>query len=176
MLWWNRPVAKKIVIWPEKVLTTPAKPVTEFGEKLETLLAEMLESVKEAEGIGIAAPQIDVPLRVSLVGRQDGTFFEIVNPEILSLSEEIGLREGCLSVPGEYDVCPRFKKIRVKYQDKTGAWHEEDVEGHLAHVFQHEIDHLNGTVFVMKLSALKRDLMRNKMKKLKRYEKEDAKG
>jgi peptide deformylase len=165
-------VAKKIVIWPEKVLTTAAQPVTEFGEKLEPLLAELLESVKEAEGIGIAAPQIGVPLRLALVGREDGTFFEIANPKILEQSEEVSLREGCLSVPGEYDQCPRFRKVRVRYQDKTGAWQEQVAEDRLAHVFQHEIDHLEGTVFVMRLSALKRDLMRNKMKKLKRYEKD----
>ncbi len=165
-------MAKKIVIWPDKVLTTAAKPVTQFGETLEPLLAEMLDSVKEAEGIGIAAPQIGVPLKLALVGRSDGTFFEIANPEILSQSEEIGLREGCLSVPGEYDICPRFRKVKVKFQDKSGAWQELEAEDHLAHVLQHEIDHLYGTVFVMRLSALKRDLMRNKMKRIQRFEKD----
>lgn len=163
-------MADKIVIWPDKGLTSPSKPVTDFGPALEQLLERMMASMKEAEGIGIAAPQIGVPLRVSWVGRGDGTFFEIVNPQILETSEPLKLREGCLSVPGEYDDCPRFKKVKVRYQDKHAQWHEREAEGYEAHVLQHEIDHLEGTVFVMKLSALKRDLIRNKMKKLKRYE------
>lgn len=167
-------MADKIVIWPDKGLTTPSQPVTRFGAELEQLLERMMASMQEAEGIGIAAPQIGVPLRVSLVGRGDGTFFEIVNPQILETSEPLKLREGCLSVPGEYDECPRFKKVKVRYQDKHAAWHELEAEGYVAHVLQHEIDHLEGTVFVMKLSALKRDLIRNKMKKLKRYEAEAA--
>jgi peptide deformylase len=107
-------------------------------------------------------------LRVALVGRKEGSFFEIVNPEVLSREGPVTLEEGCLSVPGEWEPCPRFHKVRVKYQDKTGAWHEEEAEGHLAHVFQHEIDHLNGTVFVMHLSQLKREMIRKKMQKRKR--------
>ena len=163
-------MADKIVIWPDKVLTTPSQPVTRFGPELEQLLERMMASMQEAEGIGIAAPQIGVPLRVSWVGRGDGSFFEIVNPQILETSEPLKLREGCLSVPGEYEDCPRFKKVKVRYQDKHANWHELEADGYVAHVLQHEIDHLEGTVFVMKLSALKRDLIRNKMKKLKRYE------
>lgn len=163
-------MAEKIVIWPDKGLTSPAKPVTEFGAPLEALLERMMEAMKEAEGIGIAAPQIGVPLQVSWVGRGDGTFFEIVNPEIVETAEPLKLREGCLSVPGEYEDCPRFKRVKVRYQDRHGHRQELVAEDYVAHVLQHEIDHLHGTVFVMKLSALKRELIRNKMKKLKRYE------
>lgn len=163
--------AKPIVIWPHKVLESPTKKVTEFGPKLEELLAEMAESMKEYEGIGIAANQIGVPLAVSLVGKEDGTFFEIVNPEILSTSEPIELREGCLSVPDQFEMTPRFRKVKVRYQDKTGAWHELEAEDRLAHVLQHEIGHLNGEVFVSKLSSLKRGLMRERMKKYKSLQK-----
>src|SRR5688500_1911285 len=167
---------KEIVVWPEKVLNTPTRPVTEFGPPLEELLAEMDTAVREAEGIGIAANQIGVPLRVALVGRGDGTFFEIVNPEILSKEEPIQLREGCLSVPGEWEQVDRFRKVRVRYQDRTGTQHEVDAEGQLAHVFQHEIDHLEGTVYVMLISNLKRTLNRERMEKLKKSKKkpEDA--
>lgn len=164
-------MANEIVVWPEKVLNTPTRPVTEFGEPLEKLLAEMDEAVRAAEGIGIAANQIGVPLRVALVGRGDGTFFEIVNPEILSRDEKVQLREGCLSVPGEWEQVDRFRKVRVRFQDRAGAWHEEEAEDQLAHVFQHEIDHLDGTVYVMHLSALKRSLIRERMEKLKRARK-----
>lgn len=169
-------MTKDIVIWPAKVLEEKTQPVTDFGPALEALLADLLDSVHEAKGQGIAANQIGVPLRVSLVGRDDGTFFEIINPEILELKEPLPLEEGCLSVPDEWEKCPRFRVARVKYQDRAGAWHEETVEDRLAHVFQHEIDHLDGTVFVMKLSSLKRTLIRQRMTKLKRRIEKEQRG
>lgn len=156
-----------IVIWPHKILDSPTQKVTDFGPKLEALLKDMADSMQDAEGIGIAANQIGVPLRVSLVGREDGSYFEIVNPEILELSEDVEFREGCLSVPDQFELCPRSRKVKVRYQDKTSAWHELEAENRLAHVLQHEIGHLNGEVFVMRLSSLKRGLIREKMKKLK---------
>jgi peptide deformylase len=161
-------MARDIVIWPNKVLNTPTKPVTDFSEKLTRLLDEMLESMKEAEGIGIAANQIGVSLRCSWVGREDGTFFEIINPQILEKSGPVTLEEGCLSVPDQYEKTPRFHKVKVKYQDRAGEWHELEAEGRLAHVLQHEIDHLDGHVFVDHLSNLKRSLILEKMKKLQK--------
>lgn len=161
-------MARDIVIWPHKVLTSATKPVTDFGPGLEKLLDEMLEAVKEAKGIGIAANQVGESLRVALVGREDGTFFEIVNPQLLERSEDVTLEEGCLSVPDVWEKTPRHKKVKVRYQDKTGQWHEVEAEGRLAHVFQHEIDHLDGHVFVELLSSLKRTLAQEKMKKLQK--------
>jgi peptide deformylase len=162
-------MARDIVIWPSKVLTTPTKPVTDFGEALTKLLDEMMESMKEAEGIGIAATQIGVPLRCAWVGREDGTtFFEIINPQILEKSGPVTLEEGCLSVPDQFEKTPRFHKVKVKYQDRAGEWHELEAEGRLAHVLQHEIDHLDGHVFVDHLSGLKRGLILEKMKKLQK--------
>lgn len=160
--------AKDIVIWPHKVLTSPTQPVTDFGPTLQELLDVMLESVKAAEGIGIAANQIGIPLRTALVGREDGTFFEIVNPTILALEGDVVLDEGCLSVPDQFEKVKRRLKVKVRYQDKTGAWQEQEAEGRLAHVFQHEIDHLDGKVFVDHLSGLKRGLILEKMLKLQR--------
>jgi peptide deformylase len=163
-----RPVPREIVIWPwDKVLTTPAKPVTEFGPALDDLLAQMKEAMIEAEGVGIAAPQIGVSLRASWVAPEERDSFEIINPEILETSEPCELREGCLSVPGEFEMTPRFRKVRVKYHDRTGKVHELVAEDRLAHILQHEIDHLDGTVFVLKLSSLKRELVRSKMKRFK---------
>lgn len=166
-------MAKPIVIWPDKVLQRPTSPVTDFGPALEALLVEMMESLKEAEGIGVAANQIGVGLRVAWVGRPDGTFFEIVNPSLLETAEPVTYEEGCLSVPGEFDQTPRFRKVKVRFQDKSGAWQTLEAEDRLAHVLQHEIDHLDGTVFVNHLSSLKRDLIRKKMLKLQKTRSEE---
>ena len=161
-------MATPIVLWPDRVLTHATRPVEDFGEALEALLGKMHASVLEAEGIGIAANQIGVDLRIALVCREDGTFFEIANPEILDRQEPVSLREGCLSVPDEFEQVARFRKVRVRYQDKSGAWHDDVAEDRLAHVFQHEIDHLNGRVFVDHLSSLKRSLIRGRMQKLQK--------
>jgi peptide deformylase len=167
-------MAKPVVIWPDKVLQRPTGKVTDFGPALQALLDEMMASLREAEGIGIAANQIGVGLRVAWVGRPDATFFEIVNPELLETSEPVTYEEGCLSVPGEFDDTPRFRKVKVRFQDKTGAWQTLEAEDRLAHVLQHEIDHLDGTVFVSRLSSLKRELIRKKMVKLKKTRQEEA--
>ncbi|MBM4378578.1 MAG: peptide deformylase [Deltaproteobacteria bacterium] len=158
---------RDIVIWPSKVLETPTRPVTEFGPQLEELIVDMHAAMKEADGIGIAANQVGVSLRLALVGRQDGTWFEIVNPQVLERSGKVELREGCLSVPDQFEQTPRFAKVKVRYQDRAGAWQELEAEGRLAHVLQHEIEHLDGTVFVTHLSPLKRGLFRERMKKYK---------
>lgn len=161
-------MARDIVLWPHKVLTSATQPVTDFGPALEKLLDEMAEAMREAKGIGIAANQVGEPLRVALVGREDGTFFEIVNPQVLERSGRIILEEGCLSIPNEWEKVPRHEKVKVRYQDKTGQWHEVEADGKLAHVFQHEIDHLDGHVFVEHLSGLKRSLIQERMKKLQK--------
>ncbi len=159
---------REIVWWPAKVLTSPTREVIEFGASLASLLAEMMEACKAADGVGIAANQIGEPLSVAWVGREDGSFFEIVNPRILETTGPVTLEEGCLSVPGEWEPCPRFHRVKVKYQDRTGAWHELEAEGRLAHVLQHEIDHLYGTVYVMRLSSLKREMIRKRLLKASR--------
>jgi peptide deformylase len=161
-------MARDIVIWPHKVLTSATQPVTDFGPALHNLLDEMAEAMKEAKGIGIAANQIGEPLRMALVGREDGTFFEIINPQILERSGEVTWEEGCLSVPDVWEKVKRYQKVKVRYQDKTGQWHEVDADGKLAHVFQHEVDHLDGHVFVDHLSSLKRSLIQDRMKKLQK--------
>ncbi len=166
-------MAKPIVIWPDKVLQRPTAKVTDFGPALEKLLGEMMESLREAEGIGIAANQIGVAQRVAWVGRPEGTFFEIVNPELLEKAEPVTYEEGCLSVPGEFEDTPRFRKVKVRFQDRTGTWQTLEAEDRLAHVLQHEIDHLDGAVFVTRLSSLKRDLIRKKMVKLQKTRAEE---
>lgn len=163
-----------VVVWPDPVLDVSAKPVTEFGPELEALIEKMDAAMKASEGIGIAANQVGVGLKVALVGRGDGSFFEVINPEILSADEPVTLGEGCLSVPGEHEDVPRFRRVRVRYQDRKGEWQEIDAEDKLAHVLQHEIDHLQGTVYVKRLSQLKRSLIRQRMSKLQRHLARDA--
>jgi peptide deformylase len=160
-------MVRPIVYWPDPVLDNKTEPVTEFGDALTPLLDEMMESMEEAEGVGIAANQVGVALSLAWVRREDGTAFEIANPVILEKSEPIELDEGCLSVPGEWEKVRRFRKVKVRYQDRAGAAHELEAEGHLAHVLQHEIDHLSGLVFVKHLSQLKRGLLRKSMIKQK---------
>lgn len=159
---------KPIVLWPDRGLSTPARPVTEFDAALGALLDQMMESLKAADGIGIAANQIGVNRAVAWVGRDDGTFFEVVNPKLLETEEPVSLREGCLSVPDEFEQTPRFHKVKVRFQDRHGVSQEIAAEGRLAHVLQHEIDHLSGKTFVEHLSQLKRSLIRQRMAKRKR--------
>jgi len=159
---------RKIVYWPDKGLNTPTRPVEDFGPELEALLEEMLEACKKADGIGIAANQVGVSLRLAWIGQEDGTFFEIANPEILERSGNVTYEEGCLSVPEQFEKVKRYEKVKVRFQDRRGEWRELEAEGRLAHVFQHEIDHLDGKVFVDHLSQLKRGIIRERMAIFKR--------
>jgi peptide deformylase len=149
-------MVRTIVYWPDPVLDLPTEPVTAFGDALNGTLEDMLDSMHDAEGVGIAANQVGVKLRMAWVTREDGPPFEIVNPVIVEKSEPIELEEGCLSVPDEREKVRRFGKVKVRYQDRTGATHELEAGGRLAHILQHEIDHLDGTVYVRHLSQLKR--------------------
>jgi peptide deformylase len=153
-----------IVLWPSAVLDTPTLAVTDFAA-LPGLLVQMEAAMREADGIGIAANQVGLPLRFAIVGRDDGTWFEIVNPVMLSKEEPIVLDEGCLSLPGEWHDVSRFRKVRVRFQDRSGTWQELDAEDKLAHVLQHEIDHLDGRVYAFHLAPLKKKLVRERMLK-----------
>ena len=104
----------QIVFWPDKVLTHPTRPVTEFGTQLRALLDRMLESMREAEGIGLAANQIGVPLRVALIAPKDGDVIEMVNPRIVAKRGEVLLDEGCLSLPGEQEQVNRATEVDRK--------------------------------------------------------------
>jgi peptide deformylase len=167
-------MAREIVIWPAVVLDNPTREVTRFGPELEQLFAEMMEAMHEAKGVGLAANQIGFPLRAAIVGRGDGTFVEMVNPRITAKREPVlTLVEGCLSVPGEEGEVPRYKEVDVTYQDRHGKTHTVTATERFAHVVQHEVDHLDGVVYVQHLSNMKRDVMRRKMNKLKRSQADD---
>jgi len=139
---------RKIVQYPDPVLKQKAKPVTKFHERLHKLLDDMAETMYDARGVGLAAPQVGILKRVIVVDVGDG-LYEMVNPEIVEKTgEQIAPPEGCLSIPGLLGDVRRAQWIRVRGQDRHGNPIELEAEGYLARAFQHEIDHLNGILFI----------------------------
>lgn len=163
-------VIHRILYLPHQKLRQMAEPVTSFDEQLQTLIDDMFETMYDAKGVGLAAPQIGVSLRVSVVDIVGDKKQQIVlvNPEIIHAEGEKQYQEGCLSVPGAYDTVTRAQKVTVKALDRFGKSFEMTGEDLLAECFQHEIDHLNGKLFIDLLSPLKRDLVRKKLDKYKR--------
>jgi peptide deformylase len=163
---------RKILYLPDERLRKVAKTVETFDDKLQTLIDDMFETMYDARGVGLAAPQIGVSMRLSvidIVGDKSEQLV-IINPEIISSSGEKEFDEGCLSVPGAYDKVIRAEKVTVKALDRFGKPFEMSAEGLLAECFQHEIDHLNGKLFVDLLSPLKRAMARRKLDKFKRHQ------
>lgn len=144
---------RNIVTVGDKILTKKCRPVTKFDEKLHELLDDMRETLKLADGVGLAAPQVGVLRRAVLVIEtnvpegEEEYVIELVNPEIIETNgEQIGA-EGCLSVPGEYGVVRRPEYAKVRAQDRYGEWHVFEGTGLTARCFCHEIDHLEGIIF-----------------------------
>ena len=157
-----------ILRFPDTRLKTVAKPVTQFDERLKKLSIDMAQTMYDAPGIGLAATQVNVHERLIVVdvSEESNNLIVLVNPEIIASSEETqGYEEGCLSVPGVYDEVIRPAVIRVRAQTVKGEFFEMDAEGVLAVCIQHEIDHLNGKVFVEYLSQLKQIRIKTKLKK-----------
>jgi peptide deformylase len=160
-----------ILCYPDPRLHTVAKPVREVDARIRDLVADMLATMYDANGIGLAATQVDVHERVVVIDVSDERNQPIVliNPEITWASEEAQVGdEGCLSVPGIYDGVERSTSIRVRALDRDGKERELAAEGMLAVCIQHEMDHLQGKVFVEYLSPLKRNRIKTKMMKARR--------
>ncbi len=161
----------KILEFPDPRLRTIAKPVAHFDAALLKLVDDMIETMYEADGVGLAATQVDVHKRLLVIDvsedRNEPLVF--VNPEITVLDDSIReVKEGCLSVPGFYEPVTRPEHILVRAQDKQGNAFELQPEGLLAVCIQHELDHLNGKLFVDYVSALKRQRIRSKLEKQQR--------
>ena len=159
-----------IVKYGDAVLETLAKPVTEFNAELKKLVEDMFESMYAAHGVGLAAPQIGISKRLAVI---DVTFQEdpgaklvLANPEIIHTEGKHRQNEGCLSIPEFREPVTRAHKVTVRAQDVNGQWFEKTGEELLARAFLHETDHLNGKLYISHISALKRDLMKRKIKKL----------
>ncbi|ALI55488.1 peptide deformylase [Celeribacter marinus] len=165
---------KPILIHPDPRLKKACDPVTEFDKALAALANDMLETMYDAPGIGLAAPQIGVMNRVMVmdcVKEEGGTPapMTLVNPHVVWESEERNVyEEGCLSIPGQYADVERPKMVRVTWQDIEGKAHEQEFDELWATCVQHEIDHLNGTLFIDYLKPMKRQMITRKMQKLKR--------
>lgn len=159
-----------IVKFGNPVLERPAEPVTVFDGELKKLVADMFESMYAAHGVGLAAPQIGISKRLAVI---DVTFKEdpdaklvLVNPQIVHTEGKQTQSEGCLSIPDFREPVARAKKVTVRAQDMNGKWFERTAEELLARAFLHETDHLNGRLYISHISALKRDLMKRKIRKL----------
>jgi peptide deformylase len=164
--------ALPIVIAPDRRLKFRCKPVDAVNDSVREKLTDMLATMYDAPGIGLAAPQVGDERRLIVidVAREDDppAPMQIVNPEILWASDEkCIMNEGCLSIPEVYYDVKRPEQVRVKFLDETGATQEVDADGLLARCLQHEIDHLDGVLFIDHISLLKRNMALSKMKKLK---------
>jgi peptide deformylase len=162
----------KIVKYPEPVLSQPGEPVTEFDAKLKKLVDDMFETMYASQGIGLAAPQVAVAKRVTVVdlsmGKDPAQKLVLVNPEVIFREGKQYEEEGCLSFPEIREKVQRAAKVRIRAQDLKGKWFEMDGEELLSRAFQHEIDHLDGMLFIFRMSSLKRDLVLRKIRKMQR--------
>jgi peptide deformylase len=161
-----------IVKFPDPILQRLTTPVTEFDDDLRKLVADMFESMYAAQGIGLAAPQIGIPKRLTVIDlsnkKEPNDKIVLVNPEITLQEGKQFEEEGCLSLPEIREKVRRAARVVVKAQDEHGNWKEYEGTELLARAFQHEIDHLDGVLFIFRVSALKRDLILRRIKKMQR--------
>ena len=159
-----------ILKYPDPILSQPGEPVTDFNDELRTLVANMFETTYASQGIGLAAPQVGVSKRVTVIdlsmGKNPAEKIVLINPEIISSEGKLYEEEGCLSFPDIREKVVRSAKVRIRAQDENGKWFEMDGEELLSRCFQHEIDHLNGVLFIFRMSALKRNLNLRKIRKM----------
>ena len=175
---------RPIIEVPDPLLRQKSTPVETVDDDIRTLIADMFETMYEAPGIGLAAIQVGVPKRILVIDLQepaeeggepvkDPRVF--INPEILDSSDqEVPYTEGCLSVPDQYAEVDRPDRIRARWLDENGEQHEADIEGLLATCLQHEMDHLEGILFIDHLSRLKREMILKKLAKLRKEQEKRA--
>lgn len=162
-----------IYVYGQPILRKVAEDITPDYPELKQLIENMFETMYKAEGVGLAAPQVGLPIRVvvidlSVFADEHPEFKDLrkafINPHILEAEgDEVSMEEGCLSLPGIHESVKRKNKIRVKYMDEDFVAHEEVVEGYLARVMQHEFDHLDGKMFIDHISPLRKQMIKNKL-------------
>ena len=165
-------MSRPIVKYPDPILQQVAEPVATFDKELEQLVEDMFESMYDAHGIGLAAPQIGVKKRITVIDLSNKAKAEdklvLINPEIIYREGKQFSEEGCLSLPEIREKVTRAQKVKVRAQNVKGEWFELEGEELLSRCFQHEIDHLDGVLFLFRVSALKRDLLLRKIRKLQK--------
>lgn len=162
--------------YPDPVLKVPGEPVTVFDADLAQLASDMAETMYAAPGVGLAAPQVGISRRLAVIdcsGKDEPPeLFHLVNPEIVNREGELFEEEGCLSVPGFFAHVARSARVTLRYQELDGTPRAIEAEGLLAIACQHELDHLDGILFVDHLSPLKRSMFRKKWQKLQQRQQE----
>jgi peptide deformylase len=161
-----------VLHFPDPRLRTVAKAVEAVDEGIRGVVDDMLETMYEAPGIGLAATQVNIPLRIVVIDVSEGKDQPLclINPEIIERDGEQEGDEGCLSVPDQYETVTRAEYVKIRFQDREGKWSELEAHEMLAVCVQHEIDHLNGKLFIDYLSPLKRNRIRKKLEKMAKQE------
>jgi peptide deformylase len=164
---------RKIVKYGDPVLEKPAEAITEFNTpELEQLVTDMFETMYSAKGLGLAGPQVGVGQRLTVIdisqGQDESKRLVLINPEIITREGSQVGEEGCLSIPGFREQVKRANKVKIRAKNAQGEILEHEGEELLARAMQHEVDHLNGVLFLSHLSPLKRDLIRRKIRKLQK--------
>lgn len=160
---------RRIAEYPSEVLGQIGQPVSEFGPELAELCNDMFETMYDAEGVGLAAPQIGLNLRLFVMDCE-GVKLIAANPQIIATEGEQSGQEGCLSVGKVPAVVVRAQKATLRAQNEKGEWFEQEAEGYAARAFLHETDHCDGTLFIDHLPKLRRDMIIKRFKKEKRWE------
>jgi peptide deformylase len=163
---------RNILKYGDPVLETPSDPVEEFDTpELKQLIADMFETMYDAKGVGLAAPQIGLSKRLTVIdcsaGEDEKEKIVLINPQIVETDGEQVGEEGCLSIPGFRENVKRPFRVKARAQDAKGEWYEVEGEDLLARAICHENDHLNGVLFLQHISALKRELIKRKIRKLR---------
>jgi peptide deformylase len=159
----------EIITYGNNILRNKSKRVDNIDNNIEELIDNMIATMNQIQGVGLAAPQVGENLRIFVINVGDGNIRKVINPEFLEISKEIEQNEeGCLSIPGIYKKVERAKKIKIRYQNEKGNEVIEEAEDLLARAFQHEYDHLEGILFIDKVSPISKKLISNKLKKIKR--------
>lgn len=165
-----------IYTYGDEVLNKVAKPLKKVDEKIQTLIDDMFETMEQANGIGLAAPQVGVSIRLLVVDVSCVKEYKhvppmvIINPQILETRDEVLMEEGCLSIPGVREEVWRPEVIKLKYRDRNFQEHVEEFDGLLSRVIQHEFDHLNGNLFVEKLDSKTRRNLKEELEAIKHGE------
>ena len=169
---------KKILLYPDPLLLMRSAKINIFDKNLENLSKDLIDTMYDADGVGLAAPQIGINKRIFVMDcsseNQEKDCRVVINPEIEHASEELGsYKEGCLSIPGITEEISRPKVIKVLYQDVNGVLQRDTYDDLWSICFQHELDHLNGKLFIDHLRPMKKILVKNKMKKSSKKKKQE---